>query len=98
MSRRTSVFSGSGTLLIASGWLANQNNTNTPTVTMSMGSGANINIASGAELFNGGWQDITWADNLASLTLSGTLDTWDGLPIYVNALNRRRDVNPQLQR
>ena len=80
----TTTFSGSGTLQIASGWISSGNG---PKITMQMGAGGLISIAAGAGIVNGGWQDITWTNNQASLTVSGTYDLWDGNTTYVDALN-----------
>ena len=64
-----------------------RNSNNGSTVTMSMAAGGLINIAAGAGIQNGGWQNMTWTNNHASLTLSGSLDIWDGNEVIVDALN-----------
>ena len=38
------------------------------------GSGALIEIQSGASIVNGGWQNMTWTNNLADMQVDGTLD------------------------
>ena len=86
VSSGTTTFLGSGTLQLASGWLANGNNNGAPKVIVSLGSGAAINIPAGTGIQNGGWQNITWTNNLASLNVNGTLDLWDGNTVYADAL------------
>jgi len=81
---------GTGTLRITGGAFANES-PNTPnygngTITMSMGSGGLIDVQSGASIVNGGWQDIDWSSNLATLNVDGTFDVWDGNTVYVDAL------------
>ncbi len=82
----SSSFTGAGTLNIASGWLRRSTNQGS-VVTMSMSGGGLISVAQGAGIQNGGWQNITWTSNLASLSLSGTLDLWDGNQVNVDALS-----------
>ncbi len=49
--------------------------------------GGSIVIEPGCILVNGGWQKGNWSGNKADLHLSGTLDLWDGHPVFVNALD-----------
>ena len=79
------TFSGSGTLQIASGWLSNSNG-HGGQVVMSLGAGGVINIPAGTGIQNGGWQNITWTNNLASLNVNGGFDLWDGNQVRVDAL------------
>ena len=37
-------------------------------------------------MYNGGWQNITWTNNLAALNVDGTLNLWDGQNVIVDAL------------
>jgi autotransporter-associated beta strand protein len=82
----TTSFSGGGTLQISGGALNNAGGGGGDKITMNLGSGALIDVQSGASLTNGGWQVITWTNNLASLNVNGTFDIWDGNPVQVDAL------------
>lgn len=83
----TTTISGTGTLRISGGLFANNIGTG-HNMNMALGSGGLIDIQSGATLQNGGWQNITWSGNLASLEVDtgGTLDLWDGQSVQVDAL------------
>ncbi len=78
------TISGTGTLRISGGGLVNGAYGNF--LTLALGSGALIEIQSGASMLNGGWQNMTWTGNLASLQVDGTLDMWDGNNIFADAL------------
>jgi autotransporter-associated beta strand protein len=82
----TTTFAGSGTLSILSGWL-NNNSNNHSTVNFAMGPGGLINIQSGGAIQNGGYGNTNWGGNFASMTVSGTMDIWDGNNVQVDALN-----------
>ncbi|MBP7950198.1 MAG: autotransporter-associated beta strand repeat-containing protein [Verrucomicrobiales bacterium] len=86
----TTTFSGGGTLLVTGGTFGNEG-PNSPVgsgrnITMNLGAGAMIDIQSGATMINGGWQNTTWTDNLASMNVNGTFNVWDGQTVIVDAL------------
>jgi fibronectin-binding autotransporter adhesin len=81
----TTTINGAGTLRITGGTFSNGVGSGR-NITMSMSSGGLIDIQAGATLLNGGWQNITWTANLASMNVDGNLDVWDGLNIYIDAL------------
>jgi uncharacterized repeat protein (TIGR02543 family) len=49
--------------------------------------GGLITIDSGVTLQNGGWSKGIWTNNQADMEVNGTLDLWDGNPVYINALS-----------
>ena len=86
----TTTFSGTGTLRITGGTFSNEA-PNAPVgagrnINMEMGGGAVIDVQAGATLYNGGWQNVTWTKNLASLKVDGSFDLADGNPVFVDAL------------
>ncbi|NBW95719.1 MAG: PEP-CTERM sorting domain-containing protein [Planctomycetia bacterium] len=80
----SSAIAGSGTLLVTNGLLCT---TNDSILTIAMGSGGLINVAAGATVRNGGWKNINWTNNQASMMLDGAVDIWDGQDIFIDALN-----------
>lgn len=48
--------------------------------------GGLITIDSGVVLQNGGWSKGVWTNNQADMEVNGTLDLWDGNPVFVDAL------------
>ncbi len=80
----SSAIAGSGTLLVTNGLLST---TNSSILTIAMGSGGLINVAAGATVRNGGWKNINWTNNQASMMLDGAVDIWDGQDIFIDALN-----------
>jgi len=88
-----STISGTGTLRItgSSGTMFGNEGSNLPkgnnrNIAMSLGFGALIDVQSGAEMLNGGWQNITWTNNYADLNVDGIFDIWDGQTVIVDAL------------
>ena len=82
----TTTISGAGTLRITNGGLGNGAGSGY-NINMSLGAGALIDIQAGASLTNGGWSNINWTNNQASLNVNGgTLDIWDGNQVIVDAL------------
>jgi len=86
----TTTLDGAGTLRITGGAFANEA-PNVPigsgrNISMNLGSGALIDIQSGASITNGGWQSLTWTNNLADLKVDGTFDLWDGNDVFVDSL------------
>jgi autotransporter-associated beta strand protein len=81
----TTTFSGNGTLRITGGTFTNQVGGGR-NINMNLGSGALIDVQAGATMLNGGYQNITWTSNLASLNVDGTFDMWDGQAVSVDAL------------
>ncbi len=80
----SSAIAGSGTLLVTNGLLRT---TNDSILTIAMGTGGLINVAAGATVRNGGWRNINWTNNQASMMLDGAVDIWDGQDIFIDALN-----------
>jgi autotransporter-associated beta strand protein len=62
--------------------------------------GGLITIDSGVKLVNGGWSKGTWINgtipNKADMAVNGTLDLWDGNPVYVDALTGAGAINVSL--
>ena len=85
MASGTTILSGAGTLRVTGGtfWNGTGSGYN---ITMSLGSGGLIDVQSGATMKNGGWQNITWTSNLATLNVDGTFDVYDGNTVTVDAL------------
>ena len=81
----TTIINGTGTLYITGGTLDNPSGTG-HNITMSLGSGGLIDVETGATMNNGGWQDIDWTSNLASLNVDGTFNVDDGNTATVDAL------------
>ncbi len=65
-------------------------------LTMDMAAGGLIDIEAGT-FRNGGWQDTTWTNNLASMNIAAgaTFDVWDGNPVYIDALTGAGTVTKQ---
>lgn len=80
----SSTINGSGTLIVTNGLLLTTNNS---ILTIAMGTGGLINVAAGATVRNGGWKNINWTNNQASMMLNGAVDIWDGQDIFIDALN-----------
>jgi fibronectin-binding autotransporter adhesin len=78
------TISGTGTLRISGGWQGSGDDGRD--LTLALGSGAVIEIQPGATLYNGGWQNMTWTDNKASLQVDGTLEMTNGNWIFADAL------------
>ena len=78
------TISGTGILRISGGGLSS--GADGRDLTLELGSGALIDIQSGASMYNGGWQNMTWTGNKASLQVDGTLDLSDGNNIFADAL------------
>ena len=87
----TTTLSGDGTLRISGGTLSS--GADGRDLTMAMGSGALIEIQSGASIVNGGWQNMTWTNNLADMQVDGTLDLNDGNPVIIDALTGSGTIN-----
>lgn len=86
----TTTLSGTGTLRITGGTFANET-PNEPKgdgrdISMEMDTGAVIDVQSGATIYNGGWQNITWTNNKADLNADGTFDLAEGQNVFVDAL------------
>ncbi len=79
------TLSGSGTLRISGGALANGTGSGR-NISMELDSGAMIDIQSGATMQNGGWQSMTWTNNRADMQVDGSFDIWDGNPVKIDAL------------
>jgi autotransporter-associated beta strand protein len=93
----TTTLSGGGTLLVSGGTFANEN-PNSPVgsgrnITLSLGATGLIDIRPGSAMVNGGWANITWDANLASLRVDGTFNIWDGKTVTVDALTGSGLVN-----
>lgn len=79
------TYIGDGNLKVTSNaWLATFSEAASSELAMSGGS---IQIEPGCTLINGGWQKGEWSNNKADLLINGTLDLWDGKPVYVNSLD-----------
>ena len=78
------TISGSGTLRISGGGLVS--GADDRDLTLALGSGALIEIQSGASIYNGGWQNMIWTNNLAGLQVNGTFEMGDGNNIFADAL------------
>jgi autotransporter-associated beta strand protein len=86
----TTTLDGTGTLRITGGAFANES-PNEPKgdgrdISMELDSGALIDVQSGASMYNGGWQNITWTNNLADMNADGAFDLAEGQNVYVDAL------------
>jgi autotransporter-associated beta strand protein len=55
---------------------------------VAMQAGGWIDLLDGARLTNGGWQEMEWSNNNASMNIASaaTLDLWDGQPVRIDAL------------
>lgn len=82
------VFSGNGIIRISSGNLIN-NTGSGRLINMNLGIGALIDIGVNSSLRNGGWQNITWTNNKASMAIANnaTFDLWDGNNVTIDALS-----------
>ena len=78
------TISGTGTLRISGGALSS--GADGSDLTLALGSGALIEIQSGASMVNGGWQNMTWAGNLADMQVDGMFDLNDGNAVIIDAL------------
>ena len=86
----TTTFDGTGTLRITGGTFANET-PNEPKgdgrdISMELDPGAVIDVQSGASMYNGGWQNITWTNNKADLIADGSFDLAEGQNVFVDAL------------
>ena len=78
------TISGTGTLRISGGGLSS--GADGRDLTLALSSGALIEIQSGASMVNGGWQNMTWAGNLADMQVDGMFDLNDGNAVIIDAL------------
>jgi len=78
---------GNGALRISGGSTVSLATGDTIATTEFAMTGGLITIDSGTTLQNGGWSRGLWTNNKADMQVNGTLDVWDGNPVYVNALN-----------
>jgi autotransporter-associated beta strand protein len=81
----TTTINGAGTLRISSGKWENTTATGRY-LTIAMSAGGLIDIQATCQLTNGGWQAITWTNNLATLNVDGTFNVWDGNNVFCGAL------------
>ena len=81
----TTTLSGTGTLRLTGGTLANGIGPGR-NLNFALGGDAIIDLQAGAAIINGGWQTMTWTSNQADLIVNGTLDIWDGQAVFADAL------------
>ena len=80
----TTTIRSNGTLRISGGGLSS--GADGRDLTLALGSGALIEIESGASIYNGGWQNMTWTGNKAGMRLDGALNLSDGNTVIIDAL------------
>jgi len=78
---------GNGTLQVSGGGTVSLATGDTIATTEFAMTGGLITIDSGTTLQNGGWSRGLWTDSKADMQVNGTLDVWDGNPVYVGALS-----------
>ena len=85
-----SSITGAGTLRLTGNSTINQleNGTVSNRLTFAMDAGALIDLQDSSKLTNGGWKQMNWTNNNASLNIASgaTFDIWDGLEVRINAL------------
>lgn len=88
----TTTLSGDGTLRVSGGTLENGTGPGR-IINVNLGGGALIDIQAGGKIQNGGWQSMTWTNNLADMRVNGTFDVWDGNAVRVDALTGAGSVD-----
>lgn len=85
-----SSITGSGTFRLSGNSTINQvdNGSVGTRLTLAMQAGGVIDLQDTSRLTNGGWQELDWTGNMASMNIAtgATLDIWDGTPIKIDAL------------
>ena len=80
----TTTIDGAGTLRVTGAYA--KGSATGASFTMAMDPNGLIDIQSGASFQNGGWQNINWDSNQASMNVNGVFDTWDGNAVTIDAL------------
>ncbi len=84
-----STINGSGTFRLSGNSTINQSSGGSSgnRLTFAM-TGGTIDLQGTAQLVNGGWQELYWANNKSSLNIAAgaKFDMWDGQAVYVDAL------------
>ncbi len=86
-----SSITGAGTFRLSGNSTINQelNGAVSNRLTFAMDAGGLIDLQGTSRLTNGGWKQMNWTANNASLNIASgaTFDIWDGLEVRVDALN-----------
>ena len=85
-----STVTGAGTFRLSGNSTINQslNGAVGTRLTFAMLPGGLIDLLDSSRLVNGGWQEMKWTDNKASMNIASgaTLDIWDGQEVKIDAL------------
>ena len=85
-----SSISGAGTFRLTGNSTINQelNGTVSDRLTFAMDAGGMIDLQDTSRLVNGGWKQMKWTNNNASMNIASgaTFDIWDGLEVRMDAL------------
>jgi autotransporter-associated beta strand protein len=85
-----STVTGAGTFRLSGNSTINQadNGTVDTRLTFAMQVGGWIDLQGSSRLTNGGWQELNWTANQASMNIASgaTLDVWDGQNVIIDAL------------
>ena len=86
----TSTITGAGTFRLSGNSTINQseNGVNGTRLTFAMQAGGWIDLLDTSRLTNGGWQELNWTNNKASMNIASgaTFDIWDGQAVIIDAL------------
>jgi len=86
-----SSVTGAGTFRLSGNSTINQADGGTAGTRLSfaMLAGGSIDLLGSSRVTNGGWQELEWTDNKASMHIAGgaTLDLWDGRDVIIDALS-----------
>lgn len=96
----TSTVTGGGTFRLSGNSTINQdlNGVSGDRLTFAMDAGGLIDLQGTSRLTNGGWQEVKWTDNKASMNIASgaTLDVWDGQAVIIDALSGSGTVDKAL--
>jgi autotransporter-associated beta strand protein len=92
-----SSIAGAGTFRLSGNSTINQVNNGTVSnrLTFAMAPGGLIDLQGTSQLTNGGWKQMNWTNNNASMNIASgaTFDIWDGLAVNIDALTGSGTVN-----
>ena len=92
-----SSIAGAGTFRLSGNSTINQVNNGTVSnrLTFAMAPGGLIDLQGTSQLTNGGWKQMNWTNNNASMNIAtgATFDIWDGLAVNIDALTGSGTVN-----
>jgi autotransporter-associated beta strand protein len=85
-----STINGAGTFRLSGDSTINQSNNGTVSdrLNFAMDAGGLIDLQGTSRLTNGGWKQMNWTSNNASMSIASgaTFDIWDGQPVTIDAL------------